>query len=569
MICTKLRPFAALLALICAQPWLGTVPAAPSVNQGAVATVHPLATQAATQSFADGGNAIDAAVAAALTLGVVDGFNSGIGGGCFMVIRLANGEVVAIDGRETAPARASSGMYVRDGKADPNLSRTGALASGVPGALAAYDHAIRHHGRLPLARHLRAAAEIAEKGFPVTKTYAARLRDTADALAQFPASRAVFFKAGGKPFTAGELLIQTDLAATYRAVAGQGIDWFYKDRFAGSTEAWMKANGGLMTAADFAAYRVKVREPVRSAYRGHEVIGMSPPSSGGVHVAQILNILEHFDLRAMGADSPDFAHVVTEAMKLAFADRAWWLGDPDFAPVPRGLVSREYAAALAKKIDLKQATPVPKHGAPPRAAEDLFSRHTTHFSTADSDGNWVACTATINTTFGSKAVIPGTGVVLNNEMDDFSAQPGAPNAFGLVGNEANAIAPGKRPLSSMSPTIVLKNGRPVLSVGAAGGPTIISQTVLVIIRVIDFGMTPEQALARPRFHHQWQPDELRVENGLPAAVRAELEKRGHKLRAVDAIGVSQAVGVNAKGEFTGAADPRAEGNTAVWKQEGR
>jgi gamma-glutamyltranspeptidase / glutathione hydrolase len=546
---------------------LQAVALCPAAERGVVATVHPLATQAAADAFKDGGNAIDAAVAAALTLGVVDGFNSGLGGGCFLVIRKADGTVIAIDGRETAPARASRDMFLRDGQADTRLSQTGALASGVPGALAAYDRAVREHGRLTLARHLNAAADVAEKGFPLSKTYASRLRSVADTLAKFPASKAAFLKPDGQPFAAGELLVQADLAKSYRAMAGQGTGWFYGGPFAKAAESWMQSNGGVMTALDFRAYRVKLREPVRSTYRGHEIIGMSPPSSGGVHVAQILNILERFDLRAMGADSADFVHVVTEAMKPAFADRAWWLGDPDFAPVPRGLVDKAYAAEQAKKIDLKRATPVPQHGTPPRATEDLFSRHTTHFSTADSDGNWVACTATINTTFGSKVVVPGTGIVLNNEMDDFSAQPGVPNAFGLLGNEANAVAPGKRPLSSMSPTIVLKDGRPVLSVGAAGGPTIISQTLLAIIRVVDFGQTPEQALSKPRFHHQWQPDELRVEASLPEAVRAELAARGHKLKVVDAIGVSQAVGVNAKGEFTGAADPRAEGEASVWKKD--
>ncbi len=537
-----------------------------AAEQGVAATVHPLGTEAAKAAFKDGGNAIDAAVAAALTLGVVDGFNSGLGGGCFMVIRKADGSLVTIDGRETAPAMASRDMFLRNGKADTRLSQTGALASGVPGALAAYDLALRQHGRLPLARHLRAAADIADKGFPLSKTYANRLRSVADTLARFPASKAIFLQPDGQPLAAGDMLVQTDLAKSYRAMADHGIGWFYQGPFATSTEAWMKANGGVMTALDFRAYRVKLREPVRSTYRGHEIIGMSPPSSGGVHVAQILNILEHFNLRAMGMDSPDFVHAVTEAMKLAFADRAWWLGDPDFAPVPRGLVDKPYAAALAKKIDLKRASAVPQYSIPPRATEDLFGKHTTHFSTADSDGNWVACTATINTTFGSKVVVPGTGIVLNNEMDDFSAQPGVPNAFGLIGNEANAIAPGKRPLSSMSPTIVLKNGKPILSVGAAGGPTIISQTLLAIIRVVDFGQTPEQALAGPRFHHQWQPDELRVESKLPAGIRTELERRGHKLKIVEAIGVSQTVGVNAKGEFIGAADPRAEGEAKVWRR---
>ena len=536
-------------------------------TKGAAATVHTLASQAAVDAFKDGGNAVDAAVAAALTLGVVDGFNSGIGGGCFMVIHRADGTLTAIDGRETAPARATEDMFIRNGKADTALSQTGALASGVPGALAVYDLAIRQQGRLPLARHLRAAADIAERGFELSPAYASRLKATSAAMSKFPSSKATFMKANGTAYQAGELFKQPDLAKTYRAIADQGINWFYKGTFAKATEQWMKANGGIMTALDFAAYRPKERELVRSTYRDCEIIGMSPPSSGGVHVAQILNILERFDLRAMREDSPDFVHVVAEAMKLAFADRAWWLGDPDFAPVPRGLVDKTYAAELAKRIDMKHVTQVPDHGEPPRASTDVFGKHTTHFSTADSDGNWVACTATINTTFGSKVVVPGTGVVLNNEMDDFSAQPGVPNAFGLVGNAANAVAPGKRPLSSMSPTIVVKDGKPILSVGAAGGPTIISQTLLAIIRVIDFGKSPSEALAAPRFHHQWMPDELRVETRLPKGVRDELARRGHKLQVVADIGVSQAVGINPDGTFTAAADPRVTtGKAILWKK---
>jgi gamma-glutamyltranspeptidase/glutathione hydrolase len=244
-------------------------------------------------------------------------------------------------------------------------------------------------------------------------------------------------------------------------------------------------------------------------------------------------------------------------MKLAFADRAHWLGDPDFAPVPRGLVDKGYAAQLAKKIDLKKTTPVPQHSTPPNSTSDVFSKHTTHFSAADAEGNWVACTATINTSYGSKVVVPGTGVVLNNEMDDFSAQPGVANYFGLVGAEANAVAPGKRPLSSMSPTIVLRNGKPILSVGAAGGPTIITQTLLAIIHTVDFGCDPAEALAQPRFHQQWSPDELRIEKKFPPEVRRELERRGHKLKEFDAIGACQAVGLARDGKtFLGAHDPR-------------
>jgi len=536
--------------------------AAPATGQrGIAATVHPEATDAAIQAIKKGGNAIDAAVAAALMLGVVDGHNSGIGGGCFMVIGLASGGVVAIDGRETAPGKATRDMFVREGK--EQMSLTGSLAVGVPGSLAAYDYAMRRYGKLSLKEHLLAAAEIAESGFVLNRTYAQRLSATASELKQFEAARAIFLKPDGAAWKEGDVLKQPDLARSYRAMAGQGRDWFYKGPFARATEEWMQRNGGILSGADFQRYEVKLREPIQTTYRGHEIVGFPPPSSGGVHVAQILNVLENFDLKAMGPSSPDFIHVVTEAMKLAFADRAYWLGDPDFAPVPRGLVSKKYAAELARKIRLDRAAQVPKHNTPEAAEKDTFGKHTTHFSTADGEGNWVACTATINTSFGSKVVIPGTGVVLNNQMDDFSIQPGVSNYFGLVGAEANAVAPNKRPLSSMSPTLVLKDGRPVLSVGAAGGPTIISQTVLAIVHRIDFGMDIDEALAQPRFHHQWKPDELKIEKRMGEEIIRQLKLREHKVLPVDSLGVAQAVAFDSKKKiFLGAHDPRAEGKAS-------
>lgn len=548
------RVFAfALLTILC-------VPiASGAATRGAVATVHPLASEAALRAIESGGNAVDAAVAAGLTLGVVDGFNSGIGGGCFMVIRRADGSVVALDGREKAPAAASRDMFIRGGKADPQLSQTGALAIGIPGSIAVYDHALKSFGKLTLRQHLLAAAAIAEKGFPLTRTYVGRLASAADELKAFPESRAIFLNADGSPLKVGVNLHQPDLARSYRALAEQGIGWFYGGDFAVRTERWMKANGGIATAKDFRGYDFKIREPIRTTYRGYEIVGFPPPSSGGVHVAQILNILERFDLKAMGAGSADFVHVITEAMKLAFADRAFWLGDPDFVSVPRGLVAKDYAAKLARRIDMRRAIAVPKHDTPEAATTDLFGKHTTHFSCADGDGNWVACTATVNTTFGSKVVIPDTGIVMNNQMDDFSIRPGVANAFGLLGAEANAVAANKRPLSSMSPTIVLKDGKPILAVGAAGGPTIISQTVLAILHVVDFGDGARDALAQPRFHHQWQPDELRVEKRLPENVRAELSKRGHRVVVTESLGAAQAVAVDVKGAFSGVADPRGEG----------
>lgn len=553
------------LATFAAGPVPASRPALAQGERGIVATVHPLATDAAINAFKRGGNAIDAAVAAGLMLGVVDGHNSGLGGGCFMLIRRPDGTFVAIDGREMAPAAATRDMYVRNGQADTKLSQTGPLASATPGALAAYAVACDRYSRLPLKDHLLAAAKVAERGFRLDPKYAERLKKHAATFAKFEGSRAVFLKPDGQPWGAGDTLRQPDLARTYRAVAEHGIGWFYGGPFAQRVGDWMKRNGGILTADDFRNYRVKFREPVTTTYRGFKVVSFPPPSSGGVHVVQMLNILQSFDVRSLGHNSPDMIHLVVEAMKLAFADRAYWLGDPDFAPVPRGLVSPDYARTLAGRIRMDRASVVACHSTPERASEDVFGKHTTHFSTADAAGNWVACTATINTAFGSKVIVPGTGVVLNNQMDDFSAQPGVPNSAKLIGAEANAIAPGKRPLSSMSPTIVLKNGQPILAVGGAGGPTIISQTLLNLIAILDFGQDVATALGNPRFHHQWSPDEVKIERAVSSAVRTELRRRGHRLSEVNTIGVSQAVAYDLlTGRFSGAHDPRVAGKAAGW-----
>ena len=534
-----------------------------SSEHGAVATVDPLATDAAIHVMKKGGNAIDAAVAAGLTLGVVNGYNSGIGGGCFIVARLADGRVITINGRETAPAKAHRDMYLRNGKPDTGLSQLGPLASGVPGALAAYAQLAKAHGKLPLRVHLETAAAVAEKGFAIPAAYAGRIRATAKGLAKFPASEALLFKADGSPRVAGDLLKQPDLARTYRAIAKEGTGWFYGGPFARKTELWMKDNGGILAAQDFTNYKTTSPPPVRTTYRGHTILGMQPPSSGGVHVAQILNILEHFDLAKMDSNSTDFYHVITEAMKLAFADRAHWLGDPAFAKVPRGLVDKAYAKQLAARIQMNRATPVKTHGTPPRSTDDLYSKHTTHFSCADGEGNWVAITATVNTSFGSKVIIPGTGVIMNNEMDDFSIAPGVPNAFGLLGAEANAVTAGKRPLSSMSPTVVLKDGKPILAVGAAGGPTIITQTLLAIIHTIDYGRPLKEALAQPHFHHQWAPDQIRIEKKVGEKVLAELRRRGHALKVYNRMGATQAVSLR-DGKFEAAHDPRLRGKAVAY-----
>jgi len=531
-------------------------------THGAVASVNPRATQAGLEVLKNGGNAIDAAVAVGVTLGVVDSHNSGLGGGCFLLIRRANGEVVAIDGREMAPAAATRDMFLRNGQANTDLSQTGPLASGIPGSVAAYAYAVEHFGRRKLADLLLPAAKLAEEGFPIDRVYAGKIKSTADDLRTFDAPKALLFHDDGTPLAEGETLREPDLAASLRALAEQGPDWFYRGAFAAKVAAWMKANGGLITAEDFANYHIALREPVRGTYRGAEIVSFPPPSSGGVHVIEILNMLETFDLAKL--DEPTRIHVIAEAMKLAFADRAYWLGDPDFVSVPRGLLRKDYAQSLAARIKLDATIAVPAHGDPPNAATDVFDKkHTTHFSVADAEGNWVACTQTINTSFGSKVIVPGTGIFLNDQMDDFSAQPGVPNAFRLVGAEANAIGPGKRPLSSMSPTIVLRDGHPILAIGAAGGPTIISQTVLNLVGVLDLGLSLDAALAQPRFHHQWQPDELRLENRASDAVRESLTKLGHHLNPANGIGSSNGVAWS-DGTFTAASEPRVPSEAAAW-----
>jgi gamma-glutamyltranspeptidase/glutathione hydrolase len=545
--------------------WCMPAAAAPAdvAVEGVAATVQPLATQAALEAFAQGGNAIDAAVAAGLTLGVVDGHNSGIGGGCFMLIRLADGRLFCLDGRETAPAAATAGMFLRDGKPVAALSQTGPLAVGVPGALAAYAMAVERFGRLPLAAALEAGIRHARDGFAIDRVYARKLEKSAASLARFPASREILLAADGSPWPEGHVLVQRDLAASYRAIAAGGPGWFYDGPFAEQTAAFMAEHGGLLTEADFRAYRVIEREPLVSRYRDWTIVGVPPPSSGGVHVAQMLNILERLPPDVLQPGTADFVHNVVETMKLAFADRAHWLGDPAFTPVPAGLVSPDYAAELATRIDPARATPVPRHGDPPDWQSDHFDKHTTHFATADAEGNWVSATATVNTSFGSKLIVPGTGVILNNEMDDFTAAPNTPNAFGLVGGAANAVAPGKRPLSSMSPTLVLDAaGEPVLSIGAAGGPTIISQVLVGLIAGLDQGLAAWEILATPRLHHQWQPDRVHVEEVIGESIVDALRGRGHKVIVEDSFGVAQVICRDRDGGVSAASDPRVPGLAA-------
>jgi gamma-glutamyltranspeptidase/glutathione hydrolase len=529
-----------------------------------VTTVRPEATDAALRVLQQGGNAVDAAITAAFTLAVVDGYNSGIGGGCFILIRTPDGQLLAIDGREMAPLAAKADMFLKGGLPIEAASEVGPLASGVPGAVAAYEMAWRAAGRKPWSDLLDDAITYAVDGFTIPDKYAERIRSKRSSLTKFAGSRDVLFDSSGEPRKAGTKLVQLDLGKTLTGIQTQGAKYFYRGPTAMLISRWMEQNGGILTIRDFRRYRSISRVPVTSTYRGYTVVGFPPPSSGGVHVAQMLNILENYDLANLFNQNPiNFMHLVTEAMKLSFADRAHWLGDPGYAQVPLGLVSKEYAKDLSSKISLQKATTVYSHGTPPLAATELFDRHTTHIAAVDTEGYWVAITATVNTAFGSKVIVAGTGVILNNEMDDFSIAPGVPNAFGLIGSEANEVVAFKRPLSSMSPTIILKDGKPVMTIGAAGGPRIITNALLGAIRVLDLGMSPGEAMAVKRFHHQWSPDKLYLEPGTKRTIADSMRKMGHTVVIDGASGTTQMIyRDDITGMLTGVHDPRVPGKAA-------
>lgn len=531
-----------------------------SGERGVVASVHPLASQAAIDAFERGGNAIDAAIAASLMLSVVNGHNSGIGGGCLALLKKSDGTTYAIDGREMAPAAATPKMFFRAGKPDPMLSRLGPLAVGTPGLLAALEHMGSRHGAIPWQTAITEAAEVAERGFVLTDDYANVLRSVAKDLRSFPSSAAILLDSQGAPWKAGDELRQPDLANSLRSIAANGIDWFYKGEFAERCSRYMKSTGGVLTSEDFANYHIAEREPVHSGYRGNKVFGFPPPSSGGIHISQMLGMLSHFDLNAVFQDDPAVGyHLLLEAMKRAMADRAYWLGDSDFTNVPKGLLDEEYLKQRAASIRLDRVTPINSHGQPPRADVDLFGqgKHTTHLTTADAEGNIVALTQTVNTSFGCKMIIPGTGIILNNELDDFSIAPGVRNAFGLLGSDANLIAPGKRPLSSMSPTIALgADGETFVSCGAAGGPKIITATLQVLVRTLDLGLSIDEAITAPRVHHQWSPDRAICEENLPDVIVQQLIQFGHNVDRIARSAVAQGCSRDTSQRLTAASDPR-------------
>ena len=526
---------------------------------GMVASQEMQASRIGVDILRRGGNAVDAAVATGFALAVTLPRAGNIGGGGFMLVHLAApNKTIAIDYREMAGVLTTRDVFLDDaGRFQPSKSQGSGLGVGVPGTIAGFAlaHAKYGSGKFSLADLIAPAQALAADGFIVDDDLADSLPSAVRRFAPWPSSRAIFLHADGSPLGRGERLVQSDLAATLEAIMKDGPKGFYEGETARKIVAAVEGAGGRMTRDDLADYRAVEREPVRGTYRGREIVSMPPPSSGGVHVIEILNILEGFDIGALGHNSAATIHLMAEAMKLAFADRSKYLGDPDFVNVPvAGLTSKAYAEKLRGLISLERARPSADIG--PGAPYE--SDQTTHYSVVDAQGNAVSNTYTLNFSYGLGLVAPGTGVLLNNELDDFAAREGVSNAFGLTGGDANAPGPRKRPLSSMSPSFVFEDGTLRLVTGSPGGSRIINIVLQIIMNVIDHKMNAAEATEAPRIHHQWLPDELRVEKGLsPDTVRL-LEKLGHKVMLMPVIGSTQTI-ERARGQLAGAADTRQRG----------
>lgn len=528
-----------------------------------VATQGVKATEAARRVIEDGGNIIDAAVAASFVISVERPQSTGLGGGGFLLYREAkSGKIFAVDFRERAPLKATEKMFL-DAKDEviPGKSQDGILAVGVPGLVAGLMEIHERFGSMPREKLVRPSIELAENGFQVYPALAAALTDRREILASFPASAAIFLKKDGSPLKEGDLLVQKDLAGTLRSIAKNGRDGFYRGPVARKMLRASEKEKGLLGARDFETYKVRWREPVRGTYRGHEVVSMPPPSSGGTHVIEILNILENDDLRSLGFGSADAIHLEASAMQQAFADRARYMGDPDFHPgIPlKGLLSKDYASSIRRGIDPKRAKSAEQIQAGDAAAYE--STETTNFVMMDDQGNVVVSTQTINGWMGSGLVAAGTGVLFNNEMDDFSAKPGASNLFGAIGGTPNAIAPRKTPLSSMAPTIVLRDGKPVLALGAPGGTRIITCVAQTMLNYLDFKLPLYESVAALRLHQQWKPDRLDLEApGFGDAVQKRLEDGGHRPRLVN-IPCRVNAAARENDRLLGVADPRDLGSS--------
>ncbi len=571
-----MRPFQfAVLAFLCftsaaaiADPVISPLATARPVvaRHGMIVSQEAAASRVGLDILKRGGNAIDAAVAVGFALAVTLPRAGNLGGGGFMLIYRADlNQTTAIDYRETAPTATTKDVFLdANGEADPFKSRYSGLAIGVPGTVAGLELAWRKYGsgKLPFADLVAPAIALARQGLTVDDDVADSLPLAAKALARHPASARIYLRPDGSILQTGDHIALDDLAATLEAIAVKGIGGFYSGPVAQKIVEAVNAAGGRMTIEDLANYRAVERQPVIGTYRGYTVVSMPPPSSGGAHIIEILNILEGFPLAAQGLNSAASLHELAEAEKLAYADRAAWLGDPDFIKIPlAGLTSKAYAEHLRGLIAPDRARPAAdiRPGEPQRYESD----QTTHFSIVDSDGNAVANTYTLNLPYGSGLVAEGTGVLLNDELDDFAAKPGAANAYGLMGGDANAPGPGKRPLSSMSPTLVFKDGKLLMATGSPGGSTIISTVSQIILNVVDHGLNVAEAENAPRAHDQLWPDELRIERGMSPDTIRLLEAMGHKVVARDAMGSANTILRTSDGELEGASDLRQRGTLAV------
>src|SRR5439155_25051871 len=532
-----------------------------------VASVHELASRAGVEMMQAGGNAVDAAVATGFALAVVHPQAGNLGGGGFMLIRMADGAVRFIDYREKAPAAATSDMYLdARGNVIENESLVGYKAIAVPGSVAGMVYAAKKYGKLPLERVMSPAIKLARRGFPLAWEDANDLRDKQ--LARFPESRCIFQR-DGSYYKAGEILRQPELASTLERIAKDPED-FYHGAMARELSAFIQKGGGLITADDLAHYEVKEREAVRGTYRGYEIISAPPSSSGGIALIEILNILEGYDLAKYGR-SARAIHLTLEAFRRALFDRAELLGDPDFSKIPVApLIDKKYAGDWRESIDPARASPSKELRRPASFSQlEQYARltnvvrepeNTTHYSVVDPAGNAVAVTTTLNESFGSGVTVAGLGFLLNNEMDDFTVKPGVPNTYGLIQGPANAIGPGKRPLSAMAPTIVLKDGKLFLVLASPGGPRIITTVANILMGVVDYGLNLQEAVNAPRFHHQWQPDAVGVEEGFPPPTVKQLLGRGHKVEVGDSWSDGECIMIDPKsGERLGASDKRNHG----------
>jgi gamma-glutamyltranspeptidase/glutathione hydrolase len=538
-------------------------------KHGMVSTQDRLAAEVGRDILARGGNAVDAAVATGFALAVTHPQAGNIGGGGFMVVHLAKqNKTLTIDFREMAPARASRDMYIgADGEVDNRLAQYSHLSAGVPGTVMGLLDALETYGTMSRRQVMGPAIRLAERGFPASYALVESLNEYREQLSADPSTVEYFFK-GGAGYQVGERVVQKDLAASLRRIQKYGADGFYKGKTADLITAEMEKGGGLITRDDLANYKTATRDAVTGEYNGYTITSMPPPSSGGVHIIQMLNMLSGYDLQADGHNSADYLHKLIEAMRRAFADRSKYLGDPDYADVPtQALIDPAYNAAQAATINLTQASR--SADIAPAAKMPYESPQTTHYSVIDKEGNAVSVTYTLNFSYGSGYTVDGAGFLLNNEMDDFSAKPGAPNGYGLVGGEANKIEAGKRPLSSMSPVIVLKDGKAVLVTGSPGGSTIITAVLQMVLNVVEWDMNLAQATAMPRIHHQWLPDRVAVEPGISKDTLDELERRGFTLVKNETGGFARTVlgRVNSVGQGEGvklgASDPRGPKSAAL------